>query len=117
VVVVLDWFTVCETAFETLAPKIAVPAYEAVKLCEPAARLDTPSVATPDAFIVPAPRVAAPSLNVTVPAFGVVGPLVFVTVAVSVVPCPKTDGFTELESTVVVPSTIAKLPVPVAVPV
>ena len=55
-------------------------------------------------------------MKVTVPAFGVVGPLVFATVAVSVVLCPKTDGFTELESVVVVLSTIAKLPVPVAVP-
>ena len=79
-------------------------------------RLDTPRVATPEAFNVPVPSVAAPSLNVTVPAFGVVGPLVFATVAVNVLLCPKTDGFTELESAVVVPSTIAKVPVPVAVP-
>ena len=32
VVVVLDWFTVCETVFEALAAKIVVPAYDAVRL-------------------------------------------------------------------------------------
>ena len=32
VVVVLAWFTVCVTVFEVLAPKMAVPAYEAVRL-------------------------------------------------------------------------------------
>ena len=54
-VVVPSWFTVCETVFELLAPKFAVPAYDAVRLWDPAVRLDTPSVATPDAFKVPVP--------------------------------------------------------------
>ena len=116
VVVVLAWFTVCEIALEVLAPKLAVPAYEAVRPCEPAVRLETGSVATPDAFRVPVPKVVAPSLNVTVPAFGVVGPVVCVTVAVNVVLCPNTVGFTELVSVVVVFSTIANAPAPVAVP-
>jgi hypothetical protein len=65
---------------------------------------------------VPVPKVAAPSLNVTVPAFGVVGPLVFETVAVNVVLCPNVDGFTALVRVVVVLSTTANVAIPVAVP-
>jgi hypothetical protein len=79
-------------------------------------RLETASVATPDAFRLPVPKVVAPSLNVTVPAFGVVGPVVFATVAVNVVLCPNTDGFTELVREVVVVSTTVNVPVPVAMP-
>jgi hypothetical protein len=101
---------------DVLAPKLAVPAYEAVRLCEPAVRLETARVATPDAFRLPVPRVVAPSLNVTVPPFGVVGPVVCVTVAFSVVLCPITDGFIELVREVVVVSTTVNVPVPVAVP-
>ena len=85
-------------------------------MCGPAVRLETARVATPDGFKGPVPSVAAPSLNVTVPAFGVVGPFVFDTVAVSVVLCPKVVGFAELVKLVVVSSTTTNAPVPVAVP-
>jgi len=110
VVVVLAWFTVCETALDVLAPKIDVPAYEAVRLCEPAVRFETGSVATPDAFRVPVPKVVPPSLNVTVPAFGVVGPVVAVTVAINVVLCPNRVGFTELVRATEVDSALIVIP-------
>jgi len=49
---------------------------------------------------VPVPRVVAPSRNVTVPV-GVATVVLPVTVAVKVTLCPKTDGFTD-EATLVV---------------
>ena len=99
-----------------LVPKLVVPPYDAVRLCAPTVRLDTESVATPDAFSVPVPSVAAPSLNVTVPAFGVVDPTVCVTVAVNNVLCPNTVGFVPLLRVVVVGSCTFNVPVFDAVP-
>ena len=118
VVVVLAWFTVCETVLEVLAPNVlATPAYDAVKLCGfPAtAKAEVERVATPAPFSVPVPSVVAPSLKVTVPV-GVVGPVTCATVADSVVGWPKSDGFTELVSVVAVFSTTTSVPVFVAVP-
>ena len=109
--------TVCITVFELLVPKRAVPPYEAVRLWEPPDRAATLRVATPDEFIEPVPSVAAPSLKVTVPAFGVVGPVTCATVAVSVVDWPNTVGLTELVSAVVVFSLTTRVPPPMAVPV
>ncbi len=52
-------------------------------------------VATPEPFSVPVPKVAAPSLKVTVPV-GVPAPgETALTVAVKVTDCPKTDGLTD----------------------
>ena len=65
---------------------------------------------------MPVPSVVAPSLKVTVPALGVVGPVTLATVAVSVVDWPNTVGLTELASVVVVFSTTTSVPVFVAVP-
>ncbi len=56
-------------------------------------------VATPEPFRVPVPRVAAPSLNVTVPV-GV--PPAELTVAVNVTIWPKTEGWADEVSAVVV---------------
>jgi hypothetical protein len=55
-------------------------------------------------------------LKVIVPALGVVGPVVWATVAVSVVLCPKIDALTELVSVVVLFSTTTSVPVFAAVP-
>jgi hypothetical protein len=55
-------------------------------------------------------------LNVTVPRVGVVGPVVWATVAVSVVDWPNVVGLTELVRDVVVFSTTTSVPVFVAVP-
>lgn len=57
----------------------------------------------------------APSLNVTVPELGVVGPVTCETVAVSVVDWPNTVGLTELVRVVVVFSTTVRVPGPEAV--
>ena len=62
------------------------------------------------------PICVPPLRKVTVPPVGVVGPVTLATVAVKVVDCPKTDGFTELASVVVVFSTIMSVALPVAVP-
>jgi hypothetical protein len=115
VVVVLAWLTVCETVLELLGPKRAVPPYEAVRLWDPAVRVETVSVATPAPFRVPVPSDVAPSRNITVPV-GVVGPVTRATVAVSVVDWPNVDGLAELVSVVVVFSTTTRVPEPVAVP-
>ncbi len=59
------------------------------------------NAATPAALNVPVPRVAVPSMNVTVPAGVPVDPAAGVTVAVKVTLCPATDGLA-LEVMVVV---------------
>ena len=60
------------------------------------------NVATPLPLSVPVPSVVAPSLKVTVPV-GVPEPgAVAVTVAVKVTDAPKSDGFAELLTAVVV---------------
>ena len=67
-------------------------------VCPPALSADVESVATPPDS-VPVPRVAVPSLNVTVPV-GV--PVPEVTVAVNVTDCPNVLGFADDVSAVVV---------------
>ena len=71
---------------------MASPPYTAVTECEPAVNAEVVSVAWPEPFRVPVPRVVAPSLNVTVPVGVEADP---VTVAVKVTDWPKTDGFSE----------------------
>jgi hypothetical protein len=85
-------------------------------LCEPAVKVETGKLATPDEFRAALPSVIAPSLKVTVPALGVVGPVAWATVALSVVLWPNVDEFTELLSVVVVLSTTTSVPVFDAVP-
>lgn len=65
------------------------------------AKPDVVRVATPPPLSVPVPSVVAPSLNVTVPV-GVDVPDPGVTVAVNVTLWPKTAGFFEETSAVVV---------------
>ena len=59
--------------------------------------VEVEKVATPEAFVVPVPSEVAPSLNVTVSPEGIVPApgAATLTVAVNVIDCPKTDGFTE----------------------
>ena len=66
--------------------------------CEPAASPEVENVACP-ALSAEAPRVVAPSRNVTDPV-GV--PELLLTVAVKVTDCPANDGFAEDATTVVV---------------
>ena len=106
VVVVLAWFTVCDTVLDVLVPKLVSPPYTAVIECEATESAAVANVATPDPFSVPVPRVVAPSLNVAVPV-GV--PPVPVTVAVNVTDCPKTEGFCEDVSVVVLGLTTASV--------
>ena len=69
--------------------------------CDPAARSDLVSVATPP-LRVPVPNSVTPSLNVTVPA-GVPTPVAPVaTVAVHVTACPTFEGFKDEATAVVV---------------
>ena len=72
----------------------------------PTERAAVENVATPEPLRVPVPRVAAPSLKVTVPV-GV--PPVPVTVAVKLTDCPYTDGFDEEVSVVVLGLTTASV--------
>jgi hypothetical protein len=65
------------------------------------------NVAWPAALSVPDPIDVAPSKNVTVPV-GVAEPEAGVTVAVKVTDCPKTEGFCE-DTTVVVVFTMLEL--------
>ena len=55
----------------------------------------------PTAFNVPAPKVEAPSLNVTVPV-GIPAPLATFTVAVKVTEPPRVEGDPEVATAVVV---------------
>ena len=86
VVVVLAWFTACESAADVLVVKFPSPPYTAVMLCglPETDKVEVLKVATPDPFSVPVPSVVAPSLKVTVPV-GVPLPLpLAATVAVNV---------------------------------
>jgi hypothetical protein len=59
-------------------------------------------VATPEPFSVPVPRVAAPSLKVTVPVGVLVAGNTAATVAVNVTDCPNTLGVPDVATVVVV---------------
>lgn len=58
---------VTETGLDVDAAKPVAPAYCATIECDPTARLEVVNVATPEAFSVPDPIVAPPSVKVTVP--------------------------------------------------
>ncbi len=70
-----------DTAEDTLGAKIPDPAYSAVMLWPPADNTVVATVASPEPFNVPTPKMVAPSLKVTVPAGT---PAAEVTVAVNV---------------------------------
>jgi hypothetical protein len=80
--------------------KFVSPLYTAVIECEPTVNADVLKVAEPE-LKVPVPKVVVPSLKVTVPV-GVLLPDVGVTVAVKVTLWPKTEGFAEDTTAVVV---------------
>jgi hypothetical protein len=91
--------TDCDTAEETLAAKFSVPAYSAVMLWTPADNAVVAKVACPEPFNTPDPKVAAPSLKVTVP-IEMPDPAGGVTVAVNVTVWPQIEGFSEEVSVV-----------------
>jgi hypothetical protein len=83
-----------------LAREIALPAYCAVRLWDPSARVVVDSVATPEEFRVAVPSTVEPFRKLTVPAGTVVSlPL---TVAVKVRVLPATTGFGAATRVVVV---------------
>src|SRR5580700_8698444 len=74
--------------------------------CVPTASADVLNVATPEPFSVAVPSTLVPSSNVTVPV-GVPEPGAFaVTVVVKVIDWPKSDGFTEDETDVLLASSV-----------
>ena len=89
-------FTVCTTDPE-LPVMLEVPLYVAVTVVFPAGNANVVRLALPPARLT-VPSVVVPAVNVTVPTGTTVGDL---TVALNVTFCPKTDGFGE-EVTVVV---------------
>ena len=92
-VALLALLTTWLTAELVLVTKFASPPYSAVMLYElPTAKVDVLNVANPLPFKVAVPSVVKPFLKVMVPD-GV--PEEPVTVAVKIIGCPKTDGFTE----------------------
>ena len=82
-----------------LPAKVALPAYWAVRVCDPALRALVVIDACPPASRVSVPSDVTPSKNSTVPV-GVPAPEV--TVAVIVTDCPKLDGLGEEVTAVVV---------------
>jgi hypothetical protein len=93
--------TVCVSGVAVLELKLVSPEYKAVMEWLPAdnVAVETVAVPVPDRLAVPS-VIVPPSRNVTVPV-GV--PLTWgVTVAVNATVCPKTDGFSELATVVVV---------------
>jgi len=77
------------------------PPYRAVIECVPTERFEVDNVATQLALSADEPRVLLPSRSVTVPV-GVPVPEDGLTVAVNVTCCPRTEGFGEDVSEVVV---------------
>ena len=80
-----------------LATSFPLPPYTAVMECDPAASVAMLRTAVPPLSAL-APIVAAPSLNVTVPA--AVPPKDWITVAVKVTVLPNVDGFTDANTDV-----------------
>jgi hypothetical protein len=101
VVVVLALFTTWVNTALVLPLKLESPLYFAVIEWDPTDSVLVMKVVEPDAR-VPVPRVVVPSRKVTVPV-GVPVPEVGATVAVNVTDCPKTDGFADDVTVVVVP--------------
>src|SRR5438105_193800 len=89
------WLTVCVNVVLLLGLKLPSPLYLIVTLWLPTACAALFSAAWPEASSAPLPRLVAPSKKVTVavgiPAAGATA----VTVAVSVMLCPDTDGLSE----------------------
>ena len=115
VTVVAALLTVCDNGDELLEVKFASPLYDAVMECGPTARDAVVSVAVPEASRDPEPRLIALSENVTVP---VGAPPGEVTMAEKETDWPKTDGFAEDRSAVVVAglSTVKRAAVELALP-
>lgn len=101
VVVVVAWLTVWARAADALGWKVAVPAYSAVMLCAPTARVAIAHEAVPPdkAIALQEAMTTTPSLNSTVPV-GV--PLPEPTVATKVTDWPKVVVVPAAESVVVV---------------
>jgi hypothetical protein len=115
-VVVFALFTVWLSAREVLAAYPEPPPYSPVIECAVTEREEVEKVATPP-LSVPAPSVVPPSLNVTIPV-GVPLPE-GVTVPVKVTDWPKTEGFTEDVTAVVVlwiGAATASVPLPARFP-
>lgn len=92
-----------------LAANPGTPEYSAVIVCVPTVSDEVLKVATPLPFKDTAvPRLLPLSLNCTVPD-GV--PALAVTVAVNVTDCPKSDGFTDELTVVVVAAVTVAVPV------
>ena len=96
--------TVCVRAEDVLSVKFVSPPYEAVMECPATESDDVANVACPAPFSVPVPIVVAPSLNVTVPVAVPEPGETAATVAVNVTDWPKTEGFWEEVTVVVVPA-------------
>jgi len=85
VVVVPALLTTCVTGEDVLAPNVLVtPAYDAVNVCDPAVSVENCCVAVPLTRVA-VPICVLPSRKVTVPPFGVVGPVICATVAARVI--------------------------------
>ena len=97
--------TVWLSAVELLVLKLASPPYTAVIECEVTLRELLVKVAWPE-LSVPVPKVAAPSLNVTVPPGIPLPGATGLTVAVNVTGWPDTDGVTEEPTATVVPAAL-----------
>ena len=69
---------------EVLPANVLSPPYTAVIECAPTERPEVLNVMNPEAFSVPVPKVAPPSLNVTVPVAVPVAGATGLTVAVNV---------------------------------
>ena len=104
VVVVLAWLTVCVKGLLllSLAVKFVSPGYDAVIVWLPTPKAEVVKVATPLAFTVPVPRVAVPSMKLTVPVGTPAPGATGATVAVKVTDCPKVVAFEDELSVVVV---------------
>jgi hypothetical protein len=87
-----------------LPTKLVFPLYTAATGCEPTLKLEVaPLVATPLTLSVTgAPKLDPSIWNWTVPPDVPLPGAIAVTVAVSVIDCPKADGFTEDDKAVVV---------------
>lgn len=100
-VVVPAMFTVCMSVLDVLAEKLLLPPYAALIEWLPRLSVEVLNVAIPPLSVFE-PKVVAPSLKVTVPV-GVPDPgATALTVAVKVTDWPKTEGFADDATAVVV---------------
>ncbi len=91
--VVVFWFTTCDTGAEVTVLKPASPAYTAVMLWVPSARAEVAKLATPPDS-VPVRDLHSTIAEAHSPPF-VGTPLSELAVAVNVTNCPAPDGFTD----------------------